>query len=216
MKVLIAVPCMDTVSASFAESLARLKKGDDCEVQLVQGSLVYDSRNRLAAYAMSENFDAVLWMDADMIFPPDLLEKLSADIETGKDIVSGLCFCRRYPYAPVIFTRMELVDNKPVTDSYTDYPEDEVFRVAGCGFGVVMTKTDVLRKISEKYHTVFSPLPHFGEDFSFCIRARECGYEIWCDSSIPIGHVGYIAVTDRIFKSVRKIRKKENEQQNEE
>ena len=216
MKILIAVPCMDTVAASFAECLARLKKDDDCIVILNQSSLVYDSRNALAEYAISKNTDLVLWLDSDMIFPPELLERLRADIESGKDIVSGLCFCRRYPYLPVVYEKMELDGERPITSSYVDYPEDEMFRVAGCGFGVVMMRTDVLRKITDKYHTVFSPLPHFGEDFSFCIRARECGYEIWCDPTIPIGHVGYINVTDRIFKSVRNVRKKGEKTKNEE
>ena len=41
-----------------------------------------------------------------------------------------------------------------------------------------------------KTKTAFTPLPHFGEDLSFCIRARECGYEICCDPTIRIGHVG--------------------------
>lgn len=216
MKILVAVPCMDTVSASFAQCLARLKKDDDCLVLLNQNSLVYDSRNALADYAIQENFDLVLWLDSDMIFPPDLLERLRADIEGGKDIVSGLCFCRRYPYLPVVYKRLELEGEIPINDSYVDYPEDEIFRVEGCGFGVVMTKTDVLRKIADKYKTIFTPMPHFGEDFSFCIRARECGYEIWCDPTVKIGHVGYITVTDRVFKSVKSLKKKEREAKNEE
>ena len=212
MKTLIAVPCMDTVSTSFAKSLVNLRKGEDCEAQFVQSSLVYDSRNRLAGYAIDGNFDAVLWLDSDMIFPADLLEKLSAHLESGKDIVSGLCFCRRFPFGPVVYKRLELEDEKPINDSYFDYPEDRIFRVEGCGFGVVMTKTDMLREIVKKYKTLFSPLPNFGEDLSFCIRARECGYEIWCDPTIPIGHVGYINVNERIYKSVRNIQKKEKEQ----
>ena len=211
MKILIAVPCMDTVSASFAQCLARLKKDDDCLVLLNQSSLIYDSRNALADYAVRENFDLVLWLDSDMIFEPDLLERLHADIEGGKEIVAGLCFCRRYPYLPVVYKRLELEGETPINDSYVDYPEDEMFRVEGCGFGVVMMKTDVLRKISDKYNTVFSPLSHFGEDLSFCIRAKECGYEIWCDPTVKIGHVGYITVTDRVFKSVKSLKKKENE-----
>lgn len=202
---------MDTVSASFAQCLARLKKDDDCLVLLNQSSLIYDSRNALAAYAINGNFDAVLWIDSDMIFQPDLLETLSADLESGKDIVAGLCFCRRYPYLPVVYKRLELEGETPINESYVDYPEDGIFRVEGCGFGVVMMKTDVLRKISDKYNTVFSPLPHFGEDLSFCIRAKECGYEIWCDPTVKIGHVGYITVTDRVFKSVKSLKKKENE-----
>lgn len=216
MKILIAVPCMDTVATGFAESLANLRKGDDCEVRLNPSSLVYDSRNALAAYAINGNFDAVLWIDSDMIFQPDLLETLSADLESGKDIVAGLCFCRRFPYAPVVYKRLELEGETPINESYTDYPENEVFRAAGCGFGVVMLKTDVLRKINEQYHTVFDPLPHFGEDFSFCIRARECGYEIWCDSTVKIGHVGYITVTDRVFKASRNILRKDKEKKENE
>ena len=214
MKILIAVPCMDTVSTGFAESLVNLRRGEDCEIRFSPGSLVYASRNALAAYAVNRNFDAVLWVDSDMIFPPDLLEKLAADLESGKDIVSGLCFCRRFPYAPVVYQKLELEGETPVTDSYVDYPEDGMFRVAGCGFGVVMMKTGVLRQIGEQYHTVFSPLPHFGEDLSFCIRARGCGYEIWCDPAVRIGHVGYITVTDRVFKASRNIRRKAKEKEN--
>ena len=209
MKILIAVPCMDTVAAGFAESLANLRKGDGCEVMLLQSSLVYDSRNTLSGYAIDKGFDAVLWIDSDMIFPPDLLEKLSADIESGKDIVSGLCFCRRFPYAPVVLKKLELDGGTPVCDPYMDYPEGELFEIAGCGFGVVMTRTEVLRKVAEKYRTLFNPLPDFGEDFSFCIRARECGYRMWCDPTVSIGHVGYITVTDRIFKASMNVRKKQ-------
>lgn len=29
-----------------------------------------------------------------------------------------------------------------------------------------------------------------GEDISFCIKAKECGYEIYADSSVQVGHIG--------------------------
>ena len=47
-KILIAVPCMDMVSARFAQSLTTLKKVGKCTVSFLIGSLIYDSRNRLA------------------------------------------------------------------------------------------------------------------------------------------------------------------------
>ena len=31
----------------------------------------------------------------------------------------------------------------------------------------------------------------FGEDMAFCIRAKELGYPLWCDSSIQAGHIGF-------------------------
>jgi hypothetical protein len=31
---------------------------------------------------------------------------------------------------------------------------------------------------------------YIGEDFLFCDRAREAGYEVWVDPSITLGHMG--------------------------
>lgn len=73
-KILIAVPCMDMVSARFAQSLATLKKVGECTVSFLIGSLVYDSRNRLTAYAVAMEADYILWLDSDMVFAPDVLE----------------------------------------------------------------------------------------------------------------------------------------------
>jgi hypothetical protein len=28
------------------------------------------------------------------------------------------------------------------------------------------------------------------EDYSFCERARRCGYKIWADTTIRLGHIG--------------------------
>ena len=42
----------------------------------------------------------------------------------------------------------------------------------------------------------FQFLPHpwgdgeFGEDLSFCFKARECGYKVWVDTSVTPGHIG--------------------------
>ena len=51
-KILIAVPCMDSVAAQFAQALAMLEKVGSCLVSFVIGSLIYNSRNDLARQAM--------------------------------------------------------------------------------------------------------------------------------------------------------------------
>ena len=56
MKVFIAIPCMDTLSAKFAQCLVNLvnhKRDFDVEVGFHIGSLVYDSRNKLAERAIN-------------------------------------------------------------------------------------------------------------------------------------------------------------------
>ena len=79
--------------------------------------------------------------------------------------------------------------------------EDEIFEVEGCGFGAVMMRTEVLEAVANKYHTLFEPLPGFGEDLSFCMRARGCGYRIWCDPRIQAGHKAATIVTRDTFKA---------------
>ena len=94
MKTMIAVPCMSLLSANFARSLALLRKGDDFDVQFEVDSLIYEGRNRLSDLAVKKGAEYVLWLDSDIVFEPDLLEKLQTDIESGKDIVTGLYFNR--------------------------------------------------------------------------------------------------------------------------
>ena len=81
MNILIAIPCMDMVSARFAQSLATLKKVGQCTVSFLMGSLIYDSRNKLAGYAVQMEADYMLWLDSDMVFPPDTLERMMKTIE---------------------------------------------------------------------------------------------------------------------------------------
>lgn len=199
-KILIAVPCMDLVQASFAQSLASLNKVGQCAVAFNACSLIYDSRNKLAAKAMKDEFDYVLWLDSDMVFSPDILEKLIAD---DKDMVSGLYFRRTSPYTPVIFKDSELKDGRLVWSDYTDYPKGELFKAAGAGFGCVLMKTDMIFDMIGKYGDWFTPLYSSGEDLSFCYRARELGYEIWCDSRIKCGHMSHQMITEDFYEAFK-------------
>ena len=204
MKILIAVPCMEKVDAFFARSLAELKRDSDSTLQFMVGSLIYESRNALAMSALEMKADLVLWLDSDMVFDPDLLERLLADINSGRDIVTALYFSRQYPYPPVIYSKTGFENDKPVCETYHDYPSDTVFKVEGCGFGAVLMKTGVLSDINNRFDNFFAPLIGFGEDLSFCIRARECGYDIWCDSGIRTGHLGRLTITEDYYRKLRK------------
>lgn len=204
MKTMIAVPCMSQLSSDFARSLALLKKGEDCDVQFAVDSLIYVGRNCLSTLALKNEAEYVLWLDSDMIFEPDLLERLQKDIETGKDIVTALYFNRRYPYSPVIYKKAGFDGKVPICEEYYDYPREELFTVEACGFGAVLMKTKVLCDIEKKYDNWFAPFIGFGEDLSFCIRARECGYEIWCDPTIKPGHIGSITVTENFYDTFNK------------
>lgn len=207
-KILIAVPCMDMVSARFAQSLATLKKSGECIVSFLVGSLVYDSRNKLAALAVDNEADYILWLDSDMVFPPNTLERMMKvlDEHSEIDILAGLYFRRGHPFTPVLFSKLEVNKETNTVDfeGYENVP-DELFEVAGCGFGGVLMRTDCLLDIAGKEGggVWFTPFSNAGEDLAFCIRARELGYKIYCEPSIEFGHMGYAAVTRGFYEATK-------------
>ncbi len=207
-KILIAIPCMDQVPAPFAQSLAMIRKpdGDDVACSFQMGSLIYTSRNNLALQAFKVEADYMLWLDSDMVFQQDLLVDMKREMdEKGLDFLTGLYFRRVPPFTPVLFDQLDIDEEGICTwTDYKDVPEG-LFKIGGCGFGAVLIKTDVLFEVQSKYGGMFNPIANMGEDLSFCWRARQCGYDIWCDPSMVLGHVGYTIINDKFYQSYRSV-----------
>ena len=112
---------------------------------------------------------------------------------------------RRAPFRPVFYKtlRQGLTPAENVSEHYDDYPTDGVFPVEGIGFGCVMMRTKVLKAVVDKYRELFAPMPGYGEDLSFCIRARACGFDIFVDPKIQIGHKASTIVTNKTFEAYR-------------
>lgn len=206
MKILIAVPCMDQLPAQFAQSLATLNKVEDCQVAFQMGSLIYNSRNYLATMAIQKEFDYVLWLDSDMVFMPDLLQKLYEDRDKG-DIITGIYYRRVEPFRPVLFDKLEIVDGGCEWTNLDEYP-DGIFEIEGCGFGCVFMPTNIFLDVANRFGNMFSPIGGVGEDLSFCWRARQCGYKIVADSKIQLGHVSHYVVDKKFYDAYQKGKQK--------
>lgn len=194
-KILICVPSMDMVAAGFAQSLAMLQKGgNETAIMFQVGSLIYEARNKLAKQAITMGADYTMWFDSDMIFEPDTMIRLLAH---NAPMVSGAYFRRSPPYHLVAFDECDTESRK-----WTDLKlPAETVKCGGVGFGCVLVKTEVLFDVAAKFGTWFEPMNGFGEDLSFCWRARECGYDILLDPSITCGHIGHITVTESFYKA---------------
>ena len=194
MKTLIAVPCGDSCPTDFVRSLLQLKVTGENQYTFAQGSLVYDARNKLAEVALEGNFDRIMWFDSDMSFLPDTMLKFHADLDEGREMVCGLFSTRKPPIEATVYDKLyvEKTDKglMPVHHKYEDYPKDEIFEVAGCGFAAVMMTGDLLRRVHDTFGLGFTPAAGFGEDLSFCLRAHEMGAKIYCDPRILVGHIG--------------------------
>lgn len=191
MKLLIGIPSIDYMHAEFVKCLCALtirlcQQGIPFDVFINNGTLVHVARDKIACKAINKNYTHVLWLDADMIFQPTILEDL---MDTGRDFVTGIAHSRRPPYASCVFENIDDLDHLKRFEGI-EYPV-EPFPVAGCGFACVLIKTEVLKAVQLHYKTCFLPEMQWGEDLAFCRRARAMGYDIYADPCVRLGHIGH-------------------------
>lgn len=214
MRLMIAIPCMDTVYTQFMDSLLKLtdrlhRVGIEHEVAIKSGTLVYLARDALTARAIQSTYTHVLWLDSDMVFDPMLAERL---LDADKDLVTAVYHQRRPPFRPAVFTRLvprveplDIGDRVPGSDGWDSEQPERLVRIAACGFGCVLTKREMLEDIYLHYKKAFTPSEAFGEDMMFCIRAHDLGYEMYCDTSIRCGHIGRITINPDDVPALEKI-----------
>jgi len=175
-----------------------------CVVAFQVGSLIYTSRNNLAAEAVKHGVDYILWLDSDMMFPPTTLEQMLKTIkeQEGDVIMTGM-YCRRVaPFTPTLFKTLEIENEQSTWTDFDEIPDD-LFEVAACGFGCVLAPTSAFVDVQAKFGNMFAPIGSVGEDLSFCWRARQCGWKFICDPSIPLGHVGHHIITPEFWKEYK-------------
>lgn len=66
----------------------------------------------------------------------------------------------------------------------------EPFEVAAIGMACVLIHTRVFREVRQKFGNNFHPIGYNSEDTSFMWKARKCGFKVFVDPSLNIGHVG--------------------------
>ena len=191
MRLLIAIPTTDYIHAEFVKSLVKLteelsRKRIAYSVEVQAGTLVYIARNRLANKAINEKSTHVLWLDSDMVFHEQILDDL---LFCGKEMVCGAFVSRRPPYGPCIYSSIKKNQVEKVKEFGT-----KPFRVDGCGFACVLTTTELLMAVNQKFGTTFQPTDYYGEDLAFCWRVGQIGREIWCEPTARVGHIAHVPV----------------------
>ena len=193
-KIMVAVPTLDYIHYKFVESLTNLsyRLNDlniDHDICFKPSTLVYMGRDWLAKRAREGDYTHVLWLDADMVFEPDICETL---LNMKQDMVCGLFRSRhnnRRAYA--LFSSLYPAVRYEALESNPELLND-IFTVEGCGFGCVLTTVDLLvRVLTANDNTCFMPTRNFGEDLAFCERVRNLGIDIYCNPDVKVGHIGH-------------------------
>jgi hypothetical protein len=153
-------------------------------------SVISASRNALAEKA---GHDYLMWVDSDIQFPPYGISRL---MDRDKDVIGGLYFRKEKDARPNVF---KLNDGNFFETIYDIPTFKEPFQCDGVGTGFMLIKRKVFEaftpEVCEKLWYPFDlgrgpSNKEEGEDLSFCRRVKELGFEVWCDPTIPLGHIG--------------------------
>lgn len=192
-KILIGVPCMETLPVDFVNCELKLRKPIGTEIMHLSLSVPDVAREKIAQYAIANKFSHVMFIDSDMVFQADVMTKL---LDYDLDIVSGLAFQRKPPYSPCLYEMLRFAETDAERVKILTHYKRGLTEVEGCGMFGCLIKTSVFEEIYKTERYIFSPYPGYGEDLTFCLRARKAGFKIYADTSIQFGHLGKVICTE--------------------
>lgn len=209
-KVFIALPTYDhKVSVKLATSLACFTRmavdyGVNIQFAYVAGcSIVTKARNMLAQQFLESDATHMMFIDSDIGFDPVAIFRLLAwGGDPKKGIVAGVPTSRTPPIEYLV--TLEL-DGRQAT-----FNQDGLVKARRVTTAFMMIRRDVFPtlqklhpeweyddvKAKKHFWSYFdfksTPGGYLGEDFLFCDRVREAGYEIWVDPAIKLEHMGIV------------------------
>jgi GT2 family glycosyltransferase len=165
------------------------------------------ARNKTVALFLDEHeADWLFWIDTDMGFAPDTIDRLLAAADpTERPIVGGLCFTQRQEKSdgmggwrclatPTIFDWGHDGDAMGFTVNF-GYAVDAVQQCAGTGSACILIHRSALETIEATYGAHwYDRIPNPGmkrivsEDLSFCMRANSLKIPVWVDSGVQTTH----------------------------
>lgn len=162
------------------------------------------AREKLVEQALNADMDYIFMYDDDMILPIDTVEFLLADMEEHPemDVVAPLAFMRNPPHYAVMYTTIEGYDQQKhqpyfINQFVKNYPKDTLIECDAVGFGAVLIKMDVVKKMRPPY---FFSTTGSGEDIYFCMKSRQdAGARIFMDTRVKLGHLGKPIIIDEAY-----------------
>jgi glycosyltransferase involved in cell wall biosynthesis len=188
-------------------------------IQGATSSGVVEGRNEVVREFLGSHAEWLFFIDSDMGFEPDALERLlEAADPVERPIVGGLCFGYT-PVADVLGSGNALV-KKPFPTIFDLHETDDdigfrprwgyvpgaVQQCAATGAALLLIHRSVLEAIDDKWgHVWFDRMKHpqakklWGEDTSFCMRSAMLGYPVFVHAGVRSSHSKVIMVTQEFY-----------------
>lgn len=164
---------------------------------------------------------ALLFIDSDMGWDRDSVEQLAVTMDdTGYPIIGGLCFGTKpagmsdqqsmeTEWFPTLYRWND--DGRAGFDTAFEYPADAVVEVGATGAAFLLihrTALETIRAVDGDHW--FDPVTvgetTFGEDMSFCIRARRNGMQPYVHTGVKTSHMKSVWYTESDYRDDRRPR----------
>ncbi len=196
----ILVPVGHHIEPACDDALRSLERRGYA-VRRVRGySAIDQGRNQISTNALADGFEELMWIDSDIAFEPDAIDRLrSHNLPIS---------CAVYPKKG----KHAFASNfSGATKQVVFGKRGELVEIPYAGAGFLHTRREVYEAVRDHYRLpacnerfgrpmipFFQPMVvpdgaghwYLAEDFAFCHRVRECGYQIMADTTIRLKHIG--------------------------
>jgi GT2 family glycosyltransferase len=148
-----------------------------------KGSILPDNRKKLVVDALRARCTHLLFLDADIELEKGTVQKLLAH---DKFIIGGNIHKKSLPKQDT--TKLLGKNGEAVIGELPN----KLFECHSVATACMLIKMEVFREIDKPWFLFEYDREGnlTGEDVWFCKQARKKGFEIWCDPTIEIGHIG--------------------------
>jgi hypothetical protein len=195
-KCVVLVPAMSGIEPRCDEALRALESRGYSVRRLHGSSQIDMARSQMASNALRDGFEETLWIDSDMVFEPDDVDRLRSH---GLPIVCGI-YRKKGPRALSCHAM-------PGAEQIVFGEQGRLTEILYAATGFLLVRKQVYIDMQHQLglpwcNERFGPpmVPYFmplvkcdgvgrwymSEDYSFCERARQCGYRIWADTTIRL------------------------------
>ena len=190
IRTLIGTPTRGLLSAHWILSFLKQSHpvNTSIDYKFIIGKDVDTARNELAQEAIKLGAEYLIFIDDDVIIPPNTITKLTNLADQGKDIVGGVYYTKQIPPEPLIFKGRG-------TGCFKNWKIGEIIEnVDGVGMGLTLLRTEIFKKIkkpwfktiesSRKLTSEGNLFYSVDESLYFCNKAISKGFQINVDTSI--------------------------------
>lgn len=196
-KVAIGMPWAQWIPGQAVSSFVplvttTLLNGLLCDVFMSGHNLLSKARELIVTESLNAGATHLLFVDADIIAPPDLVSRLLAH---AKPVVSALYYNRNAPRWPVAYQKPCPADPLGPVSTFEAHEERDkgLLKVWCVGMGACLINAHVLRSLPRPLFEFYGE----GEDICFARRCEEAGIAIYLDRQTVCHHVTTAVVKDR-------------------